>query len=205
MVVKEVRVNPLLDWPTPDEEHQLLTQLNTGTTTAREEIAARFLPLLMRLLEGAFPRVAAEHRDDAADRALLDFLCFPARFDPTLGGLGAYLRLAARRDLSNLVAQERRVRRGIPLDSVAEPADHRNRIQDGELTWNDPRLAAELAVFDADERIAFELMLGGTRETSAFVNRLSLTHLTTDEQVVAVKRVKDRVKKRLARAVEDVR
>lgn len=198
-------MNLPLDWPTLNEEHQLLTQFTTNTPTAREAIAARFLPLLMRFLEHAFPRVAAEHRDDAADRALLSFLCSPSRYEPTLGRLGAYLRMAARRDLANLLERERRARRGIPLDSVAEPADQRNMKRDEEPTWDDPRLAAERAAFDPDERIAFELMLGGTRDTSAFVNSLGLAHLATDKQVVAVKRVKNRVKKRLARAVEDLR
>lgn len=198
-------MNPLLDWPALNEEYQLLSQLNTNTPTAREAIAARFLPLLMRFLAGAFPRAAAEHRDDAADRALLSFLCSPSRYDPTLGRLGAYLRMAARRDLANLLEQERRARRGIPLDYVAEPADQRNMRRDEELTWDDPRLVAERAAFDPDELAAFELMLDGTRDTSAFVGRLGLAHLTADEQVVAVKRVKNRVKKRLVRAVEDLR
>jgi hypothetical protein len=47
-------------------------------------------------------------------------------------------------------------------------------------------------------------MFEGIRETSEFVGRLGLAHLTAGEQVAAVKRIKDRVKKRLARAVEDV-
>jgi RNA polymerase sigma factor (sigma-70 family) len=192
-------------WPTSDEEHQLLTNLNTDTPTAREEIAVRFLPLLIRFLERAFPRAAPEHHHDAAEQALLDFLRSPHRFDPARSGLGSYLRMAARRDLWNLLEAERRARRGISLDSVAEPADHRNRVRDEELTWDDPRLAAARAGFDADERATLELLLRGVRKTSAFVNRLGLTHLTADEQVVAVKRAKDRVKKRLVRATEDLR
>jgi RNA polymerase sigma factor (sigma-70 family) len=203
VVVEEVRVNPLTQWPIPDEEHQLLTQLDAGTPTAREELAVRYLPLLMHFLARAFPRVAADLRDDAADRALIDFLCSRHRFDPTRATLGTYLRVAARRDLLNLLDRERRVRRGIPLDSGAEPADHRNNTRDDELAWDHPRLAAELAAFDTQERVAYELILGGVRDTATFARRLNLEHLPAAERVNAVKRVKDRVKRRLVRAVED--
>ena len=196
-------MTPLTNWPTPDEEHQLLTQLDTGARTAREELAARYLPLLMHFLAGAFPWVAAELRDDAADRALIDFLCFRHQFDPTRGGLGAYLRMAARNDLRNLVERDRRTRRGIPLDSVAEPADHRNSTRGDELTWDHPRLVTELDALDAGERATLELMRLGARDTATFAGRLGLDHLSDEEQAVAVKRVKDRVKRRLVRAVED--
>jgi hypothetical protein len=205
VALEEARVNPLTNWPAADEEDRLLAQLHSGVPTAREELAACYLPLLMRFLECGFPRVAAELRDDASDRALMDFLLFPQRFDPTLRGLGVYLRMAARRDLLNLLERERRARRGIPLDSVAEPADHRNMRREDELAWDDSRLAAEIAAFDPAERGTYELILEGARDTATFAARLGLAHLPDAEQVAAVKRVKDRVKKRLVRAVEDSR
>lgn len=198
-------MNPLTVWPAPDEEHQLLTRLNAGVPTAREEVAARYLPLLMRSLAGAFRDVAEELLGDAAGQAVMDFVLFPHRFDPARArhGLGAYLRMAARNDLLNLLRREDRQRRGIPLDSVAEPADHRNNTRDDELGWDDPRLAAEIAAFDADERAAFDLMLEDVHDTAAFADRLNLGDLPVEERASAVKRVKDRVKKRLVRAVED--
>ncbi len=139
----------------------------------------------------------------AAEDAVFGFLLHPGAFDAHRAGLGAYLRMAARRDLLNVLAKERRVRRGIPLDSVAEPADPRNRTPDGELTWDDPRLVAERATFDATESAVLELMRNGTRDTATFARPLGVEHLPAKEQAVEVKRVKDRVKKRLARALED--
>lgn len=198
-------MNSILNWPTPNEERQLLTNLKTGAPTAREEIATQFLPLLMQYLACAHPRANPELRDDAADRALLAFLGAPHQFDPTRGTLGTYLRMSARRDLLNLLDTERRVQCGIALDSVAEPADYRNMMRDEELTWDDPRLIAELNALDADEQTALDLMRRGIRETAAFVRGLDLGHLPDEEQVAVVKRLKDRVKKRLARAVEDLR
>lgn len=198
-------MKPSCEWPDGDEEQQLLTRLTTGIPTAREEIAVRYLPLLMQFLASTFPRDAADLCDDAADRALIDFLSAPARFDPTRGGLGAYLRMAARGDLANLREQERRARRGIALNSVAEPADHRNQICEDELTLNHPRLVAERAAFNAEEQTAYELLTEDVSDTATFAQRLNFDHLPWEEQVVAVKRVKDRVKKRLVRAVEDLR
>jgi hypothetical protein len=198
-------MEPLPDWPAQDEEKQLLAALRSGTPTAKEEIAARYHRLLVAHLERTCRWAAEELCNDAADRALLDFLLAPGRYDPARARLGAYLRLAAKGDLLNLWDQERRARRGIPLDSVAEPADRRNNKRDEELTFDHPRLAAEVAAFDAEERAAFELMLEGARDTAAFARTFDLGHLPEAEQALKVKRVKDRVKKRLARAAEDLR
>lgn len=198
-------MNLFTDWPAPDEERRLLAQLDTGARTAREAIAARYHPLLIQYLARAFRREAPDVREEAAGQAVLDFVCRPQQFDPLRMELGAYLRMAARNDLRNLLARERRARRGIPLDSVAEPADRRNTTRDDDLTWDDPRLKAVIAAFDTDERAAFELLLEGTRDTVAFARRLRLDHLPRSEQAEAVKRFKDRVQKRLVRAVEDSR
>lgn len=193
------------DWPTEDEEKRLLAALHSGEPFAREEIAVRYHRLLIAHLGQSCRWAAEELCNDAADRALLGFLAAPARYHPEKLGLGAYLRMAARRDLLNLWERERRARRGIPLDSVAEPADRRNDARDEDLTFDHPRLVRERAAFDRDEELALELMRLGTRDTATFARGLRLDYLPEAEQAAAVKRVKDRVKKRLARAVEDLR
>lgn len=197
-------MNPLADWPTPDEERQLLAALASGDRTAHNALAVRFLPLLTHHLGRAFPHAPDDLRNAAADRALVALLCGRTSFDPARGGLGKYLRMAARGDLRNLLGRESRTRRGIPLDSVAEPDNRRNNTWDEELTFDHPRLAAERAAFDPDERTTFELMRGGARETAEFVAGLKLEHLAPDEQVRRVRRLKGRVMKRLVRSVEDL-
>ncbi len=199
-------MNPQTDWPTLDEERDFLTRLNTNIRTAQEEIAVRYHPLLLNFLMRTFPRAGEDLRGEAADRALIDFLDSPDHFDPARGGLGAYLRMSARRDLMNLLKSEARARRGIPLDSVAEPVDCRNQMRDGgELTWEHPRLVAECSALDPNERAAFDLMREGVRDTATFARRLGLAHLSAGEQARAVKRAKDRLMKRFSRAVEDLR
>lgn len=198
-------MNPRPDWPAADEEKRLLAALHSGTPTAKEEIAARYHRLLIAHLERCCRWAGEELCNDASDRALLDFLLVPARYDPGQLGLGAYLRMAAGRDLLNLWEQERRARRGIPLDSVAEPVDRRNNEADENLSLDHPRLVTERAALDPDEEVTLELMRVGARDTATFARRLRLDHLPEAEQAREVKRVKDRVKKRLARAVGDLR
>ena len=197
-------MSPLTEWPGDGEEEQLLTQLHANTPPAREAITVRFLPLLMRFLARAFPHVDPELRDTAAADAAFAFVLQPNSFDVNRSTLGAYLRMAAKRDLLNLLKQETRARRGIALGSVEEPVDRRNETRDDEPTWNHPVLVAELAVLDADERVALDLMRDGIRATATFVDRLGLAHLSTQEQAAAVMRLKDRVKRRLTRALGDL-
>ena len=60
---------------------------------------------------------------------------------------------------------------------------------------------AEIASFAEEERLALDLMREGARDTATFAVPLGLSHLSPSEQAARVKRVKDRVKKRLTRAV----
>jgi hypothetical protein len=198
-------VNTLNEWPDESEERQLLSELRAGIPTAKETVTVRFLPLLAHFLRGVHRHVDTELCDTAAADAVFDFVRAPERYDCEHLCLGAYLKMAAKRDLLNLLDKEGRARRGISLDSVAEPADRRNDSRNDDLTWDHPRLAAERAAFDRDEEVTFVLMLEGVRDTAAFAQGLRIEHLPAPEQVAQVKRMKDRVKKRLARAVEDLR
>jgi hypothetical protein len=100
------------------------------------------------------------------------------------------------------VEKESRHRKHISLESVEEPADRGNtRAEDDTPTFDDPRLVAEIASFDDEECRALDLMREGERATTAFAGPLGLSDLPPGEQAARVKRVKDRVKKRLTRAV----
>jgi hypothetical protein len=53
---------------------------------------------------------------------------------------------------------------------------------------------------DPQERQVMVLLMGGMRETEAYAQVLAITNLTKEEQANTVKRVKDKLKKRLQRA-----
>jgi RNA polymerase sigma factor (sigma-70 family) len=193
-------MNPLTDWPDDDEEKRLLADFATDARTAGEAVAERYWPLLVAFLRRTFSRVDDHLREEAAGTTLLDLVKCPERYKPELASLRSYLQRSARCDLLNLLRRENRART-VPLDSVAQPAEHRNDPRDAtDNPLDDPRLAAEIEAFNADERATFELMCDEVRDTDEYAKRLGLSHLPTDERRAAVKRVKDRVQKRLVRA-----
>lgn len=196
-------MNPNTDWPAPDEERELLNQLGTGTPVAREAVAVRYLPLLTRFLASRFARTDPDVREGAAHEVLVAFLNGTSGFDPTKGRLGAFLCRAARCDLLNLIERERKHREANRLHSVAEPAARGNSDHDRERFADHPRLSAEIAAFGPEERAGLDLLLDDTRDTATCAARLGYGHLPAREQTAVVKRVKDRVKKRLARALGD--
>lgn len=197
-------MNPLTDWPDDEEEQQLLGALHAGAPTAPNALAGRYLPLLAAHLRGAYPRATDDHIHGAVDEALMNFLERPARYDPARGSLATYLRLSARGDLQNALARDAR-HRGASLDSVAEPPDHRKDTRSPDDPLADPRIAAELAALSAAERAVLELMIEGVRETDAYAAVLGITDRSADERRAEVKRAKDKLQKRLGRALGDSR
>ena len=140
-----MRVNALNEWPDESEERRLLSELQSGLPTAKEDATVLFLPLLACFLRGTHRHVDPELCDTVAADAVFDFVRAPERYDREQLRLGAYLKMAGKRDLMNLLDKERRCRRGIPLGSVAEPADRRNEplfayLCDARKTW--PTLSA---------------------------------------------------------------
>lgn len=191
---------PHSDWPDADEEKRLLAAIRAGSPAAKNEAAARYLPLLVAYLRGRYPRATDDHVYGAADEALMNFLVRPARYDANRGSLGTYLRLSAAGDLKNAFARDAK-HRGAALDSVAEPTDHRKDTRSPDDPLADPRIAAELAALSAPERAVLELMIEGVRDTEAYAAVLGIAHRSADERRAEVKRVKDRLQKRLGRAL----
>ena len=69
------------------------------------------------------------------------------------------------------------------------------------MSWDDPRLVAEMAAFDPAEQLVLEMMRDGVHNTASFAKPLNLSHLPKTEQAAAVKRFKEKLFKRLSRAV----
>jgi DNA-directed RNA polymerase specialized sigma24 family protein len=122
-------------------------------------------------------------------------------YDPTRASLPTFLRLIARRDLCNLLVQEKRHQRGrMPWNHVEHSLLARNEEQN-DMLWSDyPNLLNVIAAFDDTDRQVFELMKDGERRTAVFAAALGLTDKPADEQIAMVKRAKDRIMARLRRA-----
>ncbi len=193
---------PHADWPDEDEEKRLLADLRAEARTAQNALARRFLPLLVAFLRGRYPRATDDHVNGAADEALMSLIERPARYDPTRGPLSTYLRLSAVGDLKNAFAGDAR-HRAVALDSVADVPNPRNPIDATENPLDDPRVAAEVAALAPDERAVLELMCEGVRDTDEYAEELGVLHLSIEERRAVVKRAKDKLQKRLSRALGD--
>jgi hypothetical protein len=179
---------------------------------APSDLCAAYLTPLVAWLEHTFRHEADCHqRQDAAHRAILDYLKKPQGYDPERSDLAAYLRLAARRDLLNLWRGEQRHHRQRAPWSVVElgqeagkyltedddPADALARQEHQERQR--ARLRELTAAFTEAEQRVLDLMLQGERAHTVFAAALRLGHLESAQQVEEVKRVRDRIKRRLER------
>ena len=194
-------------WPDPDQALDLIHRLHAGDPTASAEFAASVLDPLVEYLRAANPGVNDHARLTAAEEAILSVIHHPTQFDPTRGELPAFLRMAAGRDLANILNAEQRHRhRRAGSDSVELLADARNISgTDDEPadfpSFDDPVLVAVVATFTDEERRVLDLMRDGERRTAVFAASLGIADRPPDEQTRVVKQVKDRIKVRLRRAV----
>src|SRR5262249_3709333 len=114
-----------------------------------------------------------------------------------------YLRRSALGDLRNRRSRERKHHRlRVAMEEVADRPDAWKYLgREDDLEGGPAGALDELARhLDERERKVVGLMRAGVRGTAAFGRVLGLTGLPPEEQARAVKRVKDRIKKRLRRA-----
>jgi RNA polymerase sigma-70 factor, ECF subfamily len=196
-------------------QKELHDRLLAGDPTASEELARAFLPLIQRHVAArAFSHGITDREliNDATVDAVFGYIRHPEKFDPNKSGLPGYLKRAAERDLINVVAQDRRRRRGEELHEDVEVSIlARNKSSDIDRIGRDPedetisriqqeRNLANLAGTENDrDRDLLRLMSEGERNTSTFAELLGITDLPTSEQRLIVKQHKDRLKVRLKR------
>ncbi|HEU5199516.1 MAG TPA: hypothetical protein VFU32_07760 [Ktedonobacterales bacterium] len=202
---------------TPEEYafHQRLLAADDPTVPA--EVAEWLYPLLMRetyarACGGGGP-VDRDMVKDAVANVLLEYIDAPERYDPDRGSLQRYLVMAAYRDFQNLSAKEAR-RAGLQrylslLSTEQEDEDIVDDQQDIEQLIG--RIHAESLwqmldehFPDPTERQIVELIVDRVRSVQPYTQLLGLTHLSLGEQREEVKRVKDRLKKRLQRIGENL-
>ena len=194
---------------TPNPQAELLelhNRLLSDDPVATEEIFNIVAPELERHLRLRFPSLAAGVDPDiyvsAVYEALTDYFKNPGKYDSSRSGLVTYLRLAARRDMQNLLRKEsRHVTGRISLESVefsrSDGNDISERVAD-DLDFQ--RLVEDLAQrMTSEERAVFSLMLEGERSTEAAAEAMGMGHLPPEDRARDVKRVKDRIKKRIQR------
>lgn len=207
----------IVAFPAQDEGMKLIAALVAGDPVAPSDLAVAYLPPLSRRLARLNPRLDASQCDTAAEDAILDLIKRPRAYDPARMPLQAYLQMAAKRDLQNVQrAEARHAGRRAEWGAVELSRSRGNQLMDaeadparivelkemiGEIVRKRPRMpAAALAGLTPGEVQALGLLECGERRTELWSAALGLSHLPLRQQRAEVKRVKDRLKKRLLRA-----
>ncbi len=192
-------------WPDPETITPIYFRLLTGDPLARSDFIASVLDHLVDHLR-LWRQDADEHSCiSAAEDAVLSLIRNPSIYDPAKRSLFGYLRMAAQCDLLNEYQREKKHRRNREdRDCVELPDDTGNSYEaalaDGLPSFEDSEIAAGIASFTPLEMIVFELMRYGEKRTQAFAAALGIEHLSAGDRKREVKRVKDRIIKRLQRA-----
>ena len=198
--------------PSTEDALRLYRRLLERDAVASAEFATAFLKPLIAWLQTMRPGVDPMACEEAAGEAIIGFITHPTSYDPERLEVLAYLRMAARRDLLNLLRKERRHqlnRRDFRVvEHGPEDGKYLGREDDPSLPLQIEEARQHQALPDElgqeltdMERRFVELMQQGERRTSAFAVVLGVAHLSAGEQRREVKRVKDRLKKRMERTV----
>jgi hypothetical protein len=150
---------------------------------------------------------------EAATDAVLDLAKSPQSYTPGRSGVWSFLEMAAGRNLANLLLKERRQRGKISrFADVALHDPARKKVQDSVLTSLaeteatgalGQKLNAKVASMSPADAFVINLMSDGVRATAEYARVLGIADRPKDEQKRAVKRVKDRLLKRLKRSLQE--
>ena len=202
---------PHLDKEFTQELHR---RLLAGDSVAPSEVMACMYEPLVRQLATSNPAIWQFDDTiiiDAVVDALRSYVKRPQQFQPERGGLFAYLAMSARGDLRNALARLRREQaRLVPFDPVAHDRGSGNHFMNssGDLSPEEhppSRRALCQALqdvrreLDSCEQEVLDLIIEGERRTAVFARVLHLVDRPRAEQEREVKRVKDRIKRRIIR------
>lgn len=189
----------------PADVPALHDRLRGGDGMAVAPLAEVLLPGLARRLRRRFPGTDEHLLAEAAEDAFLNYVRRPARFEPGRGvALDQYLFQAACRDVVDRLRSDarRRVReveyaRRLPHEEGPTGAEAFEIRHDREVLLS--RLADSGVVVGEAEQRALRLLLNGEHSPEAWVPVLRLAGQPSEEGRGGVKRLRDRLLKRLRR------
>jgi DNA-directed RNA polymerase specialized sigma24 family protein len=162
--------------------------------------------------DGRFRRLDPADVSDAVTDVILAYTEKPATYNPDKCSLDRFFRMAAARDLYNLIAKAKRRPRVDSLDVVAVDLEDGNSERD--MTSADGRLEAWLSrrkgqttlpeklrelLPDPRDRMVLLLMVDRERRTEVYARALGCLDCPIEEQRKRVKQTKDRIRIALKR------
>jgi hypothetical protein len=196
--------------PSRDEQAALHDALRRGDPTASATIVKSLLEPLIERLRWKWPHADLRDLEQQAADSLLHYLEAPWRYDRKRASLLHYLVLDAHGDLVNAYNAPGRLEE-IPQKDVAVTADKRNYDSDefsaAQATQEDAEfeLLLDGAFPETADRVVVDLLRDGVRANAPYAAALGISDLPIDQRNQEVKRVKDRIKKKLCRLVGGTR
>jgi hypothetical protein len=201
---------------TREQELELHRGLLDCDPVASAQLAEAYLDRLIAFLVATNRRLAHEFIIEAAEDAIISLIKKPAAFDPARNRgdlpLLAYLKMAAKKDLLNILKKEDRRKKGKQTPESVELGEDAGKypgvdqepamiVQLKEEAEKAEReiLAPVRQGLSAGEQAVLDLMVQGERKTSVFAQALGIEALSRNEQETEVYRVKDKLKKRIER------
>ncbi len=195
------------------EEIQLVQRLTDRDPTAPADLIAAYLEDLFGWLQQVCPYATEHQCQEAAEDTLLRLIKAPDKYDPEKLSLFPYLRMCAHKDLINILAKEQRYRKKYFHWNSVENSEEDGKylgieddpafgllVEEIENGQEGSTIATMLSNLDAREREVFDLMRIGEHRTKVYADVLGLGNVSSEKQAREVKRIKDRIKKRIARA-----
>jgi hypothetical protein len=191
-------------------------RLLASDPTASVDLANIFLDRLVDWLIKHNPQADTDLCETAAEDAILGLIKNPVTYKPERQTLEVYLRISASGDLKNLL---RSGKRHSERRADWEAVEHSSKVGKylGDETANPEfilehsqeevtaqaliPISVRASLTEKEMRI-LELMKENERKTSVYASELGISHLPTENQKKEVKRIKDRLKKRIERAKE---
>jgi len=197
--------------PHPDDEAtRLWRRLCDRDPIAPSDFALHFFEPLCAWLGQRYPANSEHDRVTAAGDAILELIQRPAAYQPERQTLEVYLHIAASADLKNLIrAEDRHARRRVGIETVElsraagkylvdETADPAARVEREEDAAERESLLTLDGLTPEEEQVLV-LLRRGERRTAVYAAALGILDRPVAVQTREVKRVKDRLKKRLER------
>lgn len=192
-----------------EEQHRRILRKDA---TAFAELCEAALPHLVEFLIATYPQVERHIHEMTAIDTLLSYNADPQKYDPAQLSFFAYLRMAARGDLLNVVdKQQRQAKRLVNIEApeVESALPHQDLLTDTgrleewlqehtKLSRQDIYHLLEDELDEIDQQLLM-LMLEGVRDTEQFAAVMSISHLEPQAKRSEVKRAKDRLNKKLRR------
>lgn len=204
--------------------YALYQRLLAGDINASANIALAYYDGLCAWLASSSPRLDPDYYQMAVGDALTDLFQRPETFDPAKASLVVFLRVASKNRLHNVLRSERRHSgRRAPIDAVedvalavkygqgrmnedpAEIIERRDREEEllaqmpPQPSVTDLPDAVTVGLTDSEQEV-LKLHMCHERKTAMYAQAMGIADLPPEEQQVQVKRLRDKLDKRLRRA-----